>query len=305
MRGEVYWYKNIPKQLAGFFPSVLSVDGGETGRGVSIVMSKIEGVTYSQLIVSGAVTTGRLKLLLDSLHKIHRCQHNPDTSETSLSAAAANPNSSPVLRACATNIEIPPVASELEQNYGPKVRSRYEKHKELYMSFLADVPEIETMFGAISEFLDKYISEERFRVASFIHGDPVLSNILLEKRGGVKFIDMRGALGDRLTTAGDINYDLSKLFQSLNGYDYMLLDFYEDINTLQKNSLTKLQNIFWEAIRENYAQNDESDFLGLKRDITLLTAAHFFTIVPLHETRQRQLLYLQQSKKLLRDCQIL
>lgn len=35
---------------------------------------------------------------------------------------------------------------------------------------------------------------------------------------------MRGALGDMLCTEGDINYDLSKVYQSLCGYDFMIMD---------------------------------------------------------------------------------
>jgi hypothetical protein len=46
---------------------------------------------------------------------------------------------------------------------------------------------------------------------------------------------------------------------------------------------------------------DEAAFGALKRDVTLLTASHYFTIVPLHETRPRQLRYLQQARKMLRE----
>jgi tRNA A-37 threonylcarbamoyl transferase component Bud32 len=109
-----------------------------------------------------------------------------------------------------------------------------------------------------------YISEARYRVAEFIHGDPVLSNILLEKSrsGGsnnVKFIDMRGALGNRLTTSGDINYDLSKLYQSLNGYDYMLLDVYSTNSYSQLTSLSKLQEVFWEVTKKKNVTQKKED----------------------------------------------
>lgn len=40
----------------------------------------------------------------------------------------------------------------------------------------------------------------------------------------VVFIDMRGSLGDLLCTKGDVNYDLSKVYQSLCGYDFHILD---------------------------------------------------------------------------------
>lgn len=38
------------------------------------------------------------------------------------------------------------------------------------------------------------------------------------------FIDMRGSLGDIVCTEGDVNYDLSKVYQSLCGYDFIILD---------------------------------------------------------------------------------
>ena len=239
--------------------------------------------------------------------------------------------------------------------------------------------------------------------AAYIHGDPVFSNIMLEKRSaasvvppppppsladsgaaaaaaggsgghghhhhhrgggalappkgrGVKFLDMRGALGDVLTTGGDVLYDLSKIFQSLNGYDFMLLDLWDGMTPTQHKQLRALQSTFWAAVAENYgprradeeaaakgvtggglaAAADDGDDLSssslspprrtsggggvgenderlaleravasLRRDVTLLTAAHFFTIVPLHETRPRQLLYLQQSRRLLVDCALI
>ena len=183
--------------------------------------------------------------------------------------------------------------------------------------------------------------------SAYIHGDPVFGNMLVEQGGsglantmalpggrGVKFIDMRGALGGRLTTSGDVLYDLSKLYQSLNGYDFMLLDLWEEKMTpTQHKQLAVVRDVFWKAVAANYAPRRaaaamekaskakagggggdggggddgyeevlEAAVASLTRDVTLLTAAHYFTIVPLHETRQRQLLYLQQSRHLLIEC---
>ena len=52
----------------------------------------------------------------------------------------------------------------------------------------------------------------------------MFSNVLLTDESTVKLIDMRGALGDVLTTQGDVTYDLSKVYQSLCGYDHIILD---------------------------------------------------------------------------------
>lgn len=46
----------------------------------------------------------------------------------------------------------------------------------------------------------------------------------LHQESEVIFVDMRGSLGDTLCTDGDVNYDLSKVYQSLCGYDFMIMD---------------------------------------------------------------------------------
>ena len=113
-----------------------------------------------------------------------------------------------------------------------------------------------------------------------------------------------------------MNYDLSKLYQSLCGYDLMLLDLWEptgpgdpdeDPTRAQSHTLASLRDAFWAFVKANYGHGDgdSAAHAARCRDITLLTAAHYFTIVPLHETRPRQLMYLQQSRKLLRECGLL
>jgi capsule biosynthesis phosphatase len=54
-----------------------------------------------------------------------------------------------------------------------------------------------------------------------IHGDPVFSNIFAGKE--IKFIDPRGKQGENLSLWGDVFYDYSKLYQSLCGYDCIIL----------------------------------------------------------------------------------
>jgi hypothetical protein len=56
-----------------------------------------------------------------------------------------------------------------------------------------------------------------------IHGDPVFTNVFKTKTD-IKFIDMRGKLGDELSIYGDIYYDFSKIYQSLLGYDFIIND---------------------------------------------------------------------------------
>ena len=59
---------------------------------------------------------------------------------------------------------------------------------------------------------------------TIIHGDPVFTNILIDNNNTIKFIDMRGKIGSKLSLYGDELYDWAKLYQSLIGYDEILQD---------------------------------------------------------------------------------
>merc|ERR1712186_218814 len=105
-----------------------------------------------------------------------------------------------------------------------------------------------------------------------------MGNVLRTDDDSVILIDMRGELGARLTTQGDVHYDLSKVYQSLCGYDFMLLD--QDLDESTSEILDGLRASFWEEVRTLYPDVSH-------RDVRLHTAAHFFAIVPLHEVRTR------------------
>ena len=53
---------------------------------------------------------------------------------------------------------------------------------------------------------------------------------------------MRGALGDTVCTDGDVNYDLSKVYQSLKGYDFIILD--KDLDKTATEMLRDLEEVF-------------------------------------------------------------
>ena len=57
---------------------------------------------------------------------------------------------------------------------------------------------------------------------------------------------MRGKLGDELSIYGDIYYDLSKVYQSLLGYDFIINDIELDNVYIDKFILfTDANNIFF------------------------------------------------------------
>ena len=58
-------------------------------------------------------------------------------------------------------------------------------------------------------------------VTNIIHGDLWFPNIILSK-GNMKFVDMRGHIGSKITVKGDRLYDYAKIYQSLIGMDNIL-----------------------------------------------------------------------------------
>ena len=82
-----------------------------------------------------------------------------------------------------------------------------------------------------------------------IHGDPVMTNIIINNYGKIKFIDMRGKINNKSTLQGDWLYDWAKLYQSIIGYDFILLN-----KEIDKDYINKMKDILKITLK-NYIQN--------------------------------------------------
>jgi capsule biosynthesis phosphatase len=148
-------------------------------------------------------------------------------------------------------------------NYKDKLNKRYDNYDySKYSNYL-------NIFNSIISKLEKYENNNE-GVQSVIHGDPVFTNIIINEFGKIKFIDMRGKQGNDLTICGDWLYDWAKMYQSLIGYDEILLDKYINLN--YKN---KLISYFISNFIEIYTL---SDFENLK----IITKSLLFSLIPLH-----------------------
>ena len=99
----------------------------------------------------------------------------------------------------------------------------------------------------------------------------MFTNILINHQEKIKFIDMRGQQGKVLTIQGDWLYDWAKFYQSLIGYDEILLD--KEVNVrYKKNIISEFEKLFidWFSIE---------DFENLKD----ITDSLLFTLIPLHD----------------------
>ena len=92
-------------------------------------------------------------------------------------------------------------------NYRSKVAQRYQAHQKVY----TELPDTHHLYSVLLTLLDDYETKGRGKMAEFIHGDPVFTNIMYTASNNVVFLDMRGKLGDVISTSGDVMYDLAKV----------------------------------------------------------------------------------------------
>ena len=233
----------------------------------SLTLERVNGVTFSHLVTNRCLPPGRLVSFLQALRQIHSSTGDAAT-----------------LR--------PLEQLEICSNYLPKLKKRYLANRDFYRSLSRDS---DTMFKWLEDELSAYERDAKWHHANAIHGDPVFSNVLLTDAGRVYLLDMRGELGSTLTLQGDLTYDLSKVYQSLLGYDYIILG--QALHEKDAEILEDLRHTFRTFVREQYP--------GVHlADIVKLTASHYFGIVPLHVNREHQIAYLQTASALISSLRV-
>jgi capsule biosynthesis phosphatase len=152
--------------------------------GNTITMEKIEGHPASNLYASGEMTFDDIYSILECLIQMHSSMSIFNITNMNLCA-----------------------------NYTAKINERMKSYDFISIGM---GKHISSMLSNLAE----YESSNRIR-ASVIHGDPVFSNVFIGR--SVKFIDPRGKLGNQLSIFGDRLYDLGKVYQSISGYDSIIL----------------------------------------------------------------------------------
>lgn len=145
-------------------------------------------------------------------------------------------------------------------NYG-KIYSRVCHENYNHIDYSETLNKFETFY---KNYKSKYLC--------FIHGDPILSNILVDNKNSIFFIDPRGSYfnGREITSIyGDPNYDWAKLYQSLTGYEEIISG-----KTVTKNYKNNMLNCFEKYLRE----------IGADLDIIrTITSSLYFSLIPFHD----------------------
>jgi len=195
-------------------------------------MEKINGVSMSYLYATEAMSENMLIKYLETIELIH--------------------NSSK----CDSSINI-------YSNYCSKIKERYEKFD--YSQFQNST----NIYSKLMDFFENYEKSKSGSI-SVIHGDPVFSNCIVNEYGQFKFIDMRGLQESLETIFGDKWYDYGKTYQSIIGYDEILLD--KKLSIDYKCSMIKTFNTF---ITEKFN-------IDVLKNIKMITNSLLFTLIPLH-----------------------
>jgi capsule biosynthesis phosphatase len=230
LKGENYYYENIPQYLKDMFPLKIS------GNSKNIVIEKIHGLTVSDLYLSEMLTKETLTHILNSINRIQNCDIINDDIN-------------------------------IYDNYASKLINRYKSFD--YSIF----ENSESIYESILVKLQCY-EKNNLGKKKVIHGDPVFTNIIINTYGKIKFIDMRGKVGDKLTIYGDWLYDWAKIYQSIIGYDEILLSKIIDTN-YKENIISIFKNYFIDKF-------SDKDFENLK----IITKSLIFTLIPLHNNEK-------------------
>lgn len=243
LNAEFFFYQNIPSSLKSYFPQLFGhfVTRKSSKSILTIALEYIPAVPISQKLTNGTLTNAHLRDVLNVLHKLHTTQTDA-------------PPLSHVVLTC---------------NYIPKIRLRFNSNQVLYRQLGVTTDHIDT--------LCVYLQQHKVLVADVIHGDPVFTNILHRTdTGATILLDMRGAQGKIHSTAGDVYYDLSKVLQSLCGYDHILTG-----TLFSRSQQAQLLHIYFEEVSKLYPAVSGWH-------LVMVTCSLFFSLIPLHDNDRAQ-----------------
>ena len=260
LSGEIFYYKNIPETVKDLFPLFFN------SNDKSYQIEKINGITLTDLYLSELLTEEILKHVMNSIIRLQNTNivNNNDANIVNNNNANNIIGAKDIIMNYSKNdIEI----DHIYQNYTNKVKKRYKNYD--YSGFKNS----EKVLIDLVEKLIKYENENLGKIR-IIHGDPVFTNIIINNYGKIKFIDMRGKIGDKLTIYGDWLYDFAKIYQSLIGYDMVLLS--KNISRgYQYNMICCFKDYF-------ISKYSEKDFNNIK----LITKSLLFSLLPLHDNEK-------------------
>jgi hypothetical protein len=243
INGEIFYYNNIPYQIKKFFP--IFINSGNDWYS----MEKVNGITLSYLYVNESLSEDIFIKYLSIFNEIHNCNKNM--------------NDINIFDTKDINIY---------DNYINKIKNRFNNYDySIYENS-------EYIYNKLITYFTIY-EKNNMGIKGIIHGDSVFSNCIIDQNNNFKLIDMRGITNDKYTIYGDILYDYGKIYQSLIGYDEILLD-----KILSNEYKKNLINIFFDFIKNKLG----AEYVDI---IKMICNSLLFTLIPLHNNEKCKYYY--------------
>lgn len=205
----------------------------------SITISKINGIPISYLNTTKTLNNKIILKILTTVDYIHKSQKFDSKNK---------------------NVDI-------YSNYIKKMEERIKNFNyNLY-------PNSNILIKELIDFFTNYQFNKN-GIIGVIHGDPVFTNILIDNMDNLKFIDMRGKVGTELSIFGDIFYDYAKIFQSIIGYDFILMGKKLDWEYIESN-----KQIFENFILDRFGKDS-------LENIKYITKLLLLTLIPIHNNEK-------------------
>jgi capsule biosynthesis phosphatase len=192
----------------------------------SVELEMIQGINFSTMYVNNILTIEHLQLLMEKIKLLH------------------------------SNLE----SDETHFGY-PNLSKKFIERVNMYDYKIYGITDDEIL--QIEKELIKIESQGYKNV--MIHGDCVFSNIMLSESEDIKFVDVRGMVGNKKTCYGLYLYDYAKIYQSLIGYDEILMD-----KKIKKSYKDMMLKYFKTQVGDNFEK------------IKIITKSLILSLVPLH-----------------------
>lgn len=280
--GEIHWYTNVPPSVRSLFPAFIR----HSPDGKSYELERLAASSASYLYVNECLTEEHLKVILARLEDIHVSGWITGSKESNTHL--------PTVEACdAKCAELLSAGVDLVANYAAKVCERWESYdysQHKGTSSLGTSAMKDRILKGLSAMEDASAMNRRVAV---IHGDPVLSNILLTNSIDFYFVDMRGKIGDVCTIWGDALYDWAKVYQSLTGYEEIQLNRRVGAPYAER-MIAVFKTAFADWCRKQSLGN-------LWAPLLWTTASLYFTLIPLHHNEKCDQ-YLRRAAELIEEA---
>lgn len=222
---QIHYYLHVPPAVRHLFPCM--TDYAENHSWYE--MQLIQGLPLSQLYVSELMLDAHMHLLISKLEELQS--------------------------SCPVDATV-----DIYANYSAKLQRRFSERRDAYN----EMKNADSVYKYIVAELQRYEAAGA-GAPGVIHGDAVFTNILLIANDKLKFIDMRGCVGNVDTIFGDTMYDFAKVYQSLVGYDEILMN-------------TRVSD----AYRQRMLKILENHLGDRLPHIRMITSSLLFSLIPLH-----------------------